>query len=160
MSSNVVNQTAYLRTSREYPEEIHQLSFELNKTYVDIATAVNTRVIGIFPKNRPAITGESWFYTTSRQQTLRQIYTVNAAQIATGFITHGIQNILPGQFTKNTGGSYTDGINSFGLFFATSIAITGQITFYVTSTRIVFVVGAGSPVLTAGTIVLEWLSRI
>ena len=54
MSSNLINQVAYLRTSREFPEELHQLTVEINKTYVDIANAVNARVIGLFPTNRPA----------------------------------------------------------------------------------------------------------
>jgi len=154
MASNVVNQTAFLRTSREYPEEVHQLSFELNKTYVDIAIAVNSRTIGIFPTNRPAITGEAFFLTTAKQQTFRQIYPFSS----TASINHGIKNVRPGQFTKCTG-SYTDGTNSFGLFFASSVAIPGQITFYVTSTQIVFSVGAGAPALTSGLIILEWLSQ-
>ena len=155
MSTNIVNQTAFLRTSREYPEEVHQLSFEVNKTYVDVAIAVNSRIIGIFPKNRPAITGEAWFFTTVKQQTFRQLFSFTT----TTAITHGIKNILPGKFTHNTGGSYTDGTNSFGLFYASSVAIAGQITFYITSTQIVFLVGAGAPVLNSGFIVLEWLSR-
>jgi len=75
MSANVVNQVAYLRTTREFPEEIHQLSVEINKCYVDIASAVNNRTISIFPKNRPAVNGENWFITNQRQQGFRQIYT-------------------------------------------------------------------------------------
>ncbi len=157
MSSNVVNQTAYLRTSREYPEEVHQLSFELNKTYVDIATAVNTRTIGIHSKNRPSITGEGFFLTTNKQETFRQIYPVSPADISAGFILHQIKDVTPGQFDGKCCGSYTDGINSFGLFFASSVPITGQTTFYVSPTQIVFVVGAGAPPLTSGLIILEWL---
>jgi len=155
MSSNVVNQTAYLRTSREYPEEVHQLSFEVNKSYVDIANAVNTRTIGIHPKNRPAITGEGFFITTNKQETFRQIYPITS----TTSIPHGIPNVMPGQFTK-CWGSYTDGTNSYGLFFASSVPIAGQITFYITSTQIVFLVGAGAPALTSGLITLEWLTRV
>lgn len=156
MSSNVVNQVAYLRTSREFPEEVHQLSFEVNKTYVDVANAVNTRTIGIHPKNRPAITGEGFFLTTNKQETFRQIYPVTSADIAAGFILHTIKNVTPGQFTKCTG-SYTDGTNSFGLFFASSVPIAGQTTFYITATQIILLVGAGAPVLTSGLIILEWL---
>lgn len=156
MSTNVVNQTAYLRTSREYPEEVHQLSFELNKTYVDIANAVNTRTIGIHPRNRPAVTGEGYFITTTKQETFRQLFTFTA----TTPINHQILNVMPGQFTPKCQGSYTDGTNTYGLFFATSVAIAGQITFYVTSTQIVFNVGGGAPALTSGIIILEWLARI
>jgi hypothetical protein len=81
---------------------------------------------------------------------------VTSADIAAGFILHQIKNVTPGQFTKCSG-SYTDGINSFGLFFASSVAIAGQTTFYISPTQIVFLVGAGAPVLTSGLIILEWL---
>jgi hypothetical protein len=63
-----------------------------------------------------------------------------------------------GQFTKCSG-SFTDGTNSYGLFYASSVAIVGQITFYVTATQIIFLVGAGAPTLTSGLIILEWLSE-
>ena len=155
MSSNVVNAVAYLRTSREFPEDLHQLTVESNKAYIDTANAINVRIIGIFPVTRPAITGESWFLVNNqRQQTFRQVYTFTA----TTAINHGITNVVPGQFTRCFG-SYTNGINTYGLIFATSVAIAGQITFYVTATQIVFVVGAGAPALTSGRIVLEWLSQ-
>tara|TARA_R110000868_G_scaffold229240_1_gene482247 strand:+ start:108 stop:578 length:471 start_codon:yes stop_codon:yes gene_type:complete len=155
MSSNIVNQIAYLRTSREFPEELHQLSVEVNKMYVDIAGAVNERTIGLFPVNRPAQTGNSYYILQNRkQQTLRQVYTFTA----TTAIDHNIKGTTPGQFI-NCFGSYTDGTNTYGLFFATSVAIAGQITFYITPTQIVFVVGGGAPALTSGIIVLEWLSQ-
>lgn len=157
MSSNVVNQTAYLRTAKEFPEDVHQLSFEVNRTYVDIANAVNNRTIGIYPTNRPAVTGNSFFLTTNRRQTFRQIYSVTAADIAAGFINHNIRNVIPGQFIQCCG-SYTDGTNTFGLFFASSVAIAGQTTFYVTSTQIILLVGGGAPVLTSGIIILEWIT--
>jgi hypothetical protein len=149
------NQIAYLRTSREFPEEIHQLSVEVNKSYIDIANAINVRTIGIFPTNRPAVTGESYYLVNNqKQQTLRQVYTFTT----TSSIAHGITVTTPNQFTSCFG-SYTDGTNSYGLIFATSVAIAGQITFYVTSSQIVFVVGAGAPALTSGRIVLQWLSQ-
>lgn len=157
MSSNVVNQTAFLRTSKEFPEELHQLSFEVNRTYVDIANAVNNRTIGIYPTNRPAVTGNSYFLTTNRKQTFRQIYAVTPADIAAGFITHNIPNVFPGQFI-NCFGSYTDGTDNFGLFFASSVLIAGQITFYVSATQIILLPDAGAPVLTTGLIVLEWIT--
>lgn len=155
MSTNVVNQVAYLRTSRNFPVEVEQLTVEVNKAYVDTANAVNNRIISLFPTNRPAITGESWFIVANqRQQTLRQVFRFTT----TANILHGIQVIQPGQFVRCFG-SYTDGVNTYGLIFATSVAIAGQIGFYVTSTQIIFTVGGGAPALTSGTIVLEWLSQ-
>ena len=155
MSTNVVNQVAYLRTSREFPEDLHQLTVEVNRAYVDTAQAVNSRIIGLFPTNRPAITGESWFINQNRsQQTLREVFTFTN----TASINHGINVVDPNQFTHGYG-SYTNGANSFGILFGTSVAVAGILSFYVTLTQIVFVVGAGSPTLTSGKIVLEWLSQ-
>jgi len=153
MSSNVVNAMPFLRTSREFPEDVHELAAQLNKSYVDIANVVNDRIIGLFPVNRPAITGERFYLNAPTQQTLRQVYIFTA----TTAINHGIGFVIPGQFTKCSG-SYTDGTNTYGLFFASSVAIAGQITFYVTTTQIIFLVGAGAPALTSGRIILEWLS--
>ena len=156
MSTNVVNQVAYLRTSREFPEAAHQLTVEVNKAYVDTANAVNNRIIGIFPTTRPAITGEGWFLTgNQKQQTLRQVYTFTT----TTAINHNVQIFTTNQFTRCFG-SYTDGTNTYGLIFGTSVAIAGQITFYTTATQIVFVVGGGAPALTSGRITLEWLSSV
>lgn len=123
--------------------------------YVDVAGAVNERTIGLFPVNRPAQTGNSFYLVKNqKQQTLRQVYTFTA----TTAIDHNIKGTTPGQFI-NCYGSYTDATNTYGLIFATSVAIAGQITFYVTPTQIVFVVGGGAPALTSGVIVLEWLSQ-
>lgn len=156
MSANIANQVPYLRTSREFPEEISQLTVEVNKSYVETANAVNLRTIGLFPTNRFAITGESWFLSgNKKQQTLRQVYTFTA----TTAISHGISVTSTTQFTRCFG-TYTNGTNSFGLIWGTSGAIPNQISFYVTSTQIVFVVDAGAPALTSGRIVLEWLSSV
>lgn len=154
--NNVINQIPYLRTTREFPENIQQLCVQVNKSYVDIANAVNNRTISIFPTSRPAITGESWFLNQNqRQQTLRQVYTFTA----TTAINHGITNMTPDRFCR-CWGSYTDGTNGYGLIWGTNVAVAGIITFYLTTTQIVFSVGAGAPALTSGRITLEWLSLV
>lgn len=155
MSSNVVNQIPYIRTSREFPQEVQQLAIEVNKSYVDIANNINARTIGIFPTNRPAITGESWFIDNQRQQTLRQVY----AFTTTAAINHGINVSAIERFTRMFG-TFTDGTNWYGLIAGSNVAIAGQISFYLTPTQIIFLVGAGAPALTKGTIVLEWLSDV
>lgn len=156
MSSNVVNQIPYLRTSRDFPTEDQLLQTELVKSYIDISQAVNNRIIGLFPTNVPAITGESFYLINNqKQQTLRQVYTFTT----TAAITHNIKVTDPNQFTKCSG-SFTDGTNSYGLFFASSVAIAGQRTFYVTSTQIIIVNGAGAPAFVSGRIILEWLSSV
>ena len=151
--SNIVNSVPNLRTSRDFPREVEQLAIEVNKCYIEIAQAINVRTIGLYPMNRAAITGNAYFFTTRPNQTLRQLYTFKT----TTAINHNIPNINPSQFVQCFG-SFTDGINGYGLFFASSVAIAGQITFYLTSTQIVFVLGAGAPTLTSGLIVLEWIS--
>jgi hypothetical protein len=155
MSSNVVNQTPFLRTSRNFPEEIGQFTVEVNKAYVDTANAVNNRTISLFPSDRPAINGESWFLTGNlRQQGFRQIY-----QFATTVpILHRIMITTPAQFVRGFG-SYTDGINTYGLIWGSTVAIAGQISFFISPTSIVFVIGAGAPVPTTGVVILEWLSQ-
>ena len=159
--NNIVNQIPYLRTSRSFPEEIHQLSVEVNRSYVEIAEAINNRTISIFPTNRPAITGESFFLTSSRQQTLRQVYTVTNTELTAGSIPHGLDSVYKSipYFTRLYG-QYTDGTNWYGILPTTTVSITGQVSFYVTPTTINFLVGAGAPALTKGIIILEWMSQI
>lgn len=163
MSSNIVNQVAYLRTSREFPEDLHQIAVESNKSYVDVANAVNSRTIGIYPVNRPAITGNTFFITNQRQQTLRQVYTFTSVStpIPTGFKLANISQVV------QMYGTYSDGTNTYGLIAGTSAAIAGQISFYIalngsssSSDNITFLSGAGSPSLTTGIIVIEWISNI
>lgn len=155
MSTNVVNQVAYLRTSRSFPIEIQQLTVELDKAYVDTANAVNNRIISIFPTTRPAINGESWFIRNNeRQQGFRQVYVFTT----TANILHGIDFTKVDRFTRNFG-EFTDGTNWYGLINGSNVVIAGQISFYLTPTNIVFVTGGGAPVLTRGNIVLEWLSQ-
>ena len=148
--------TPYLPRQRNFPRDNSQvLGIELDKSYIEIASRVNERTIGIYAVNFPIVTGNQWFLIgqPQRQQTIRQAYVFTS----TVPINHGINVTDPSQFVLCSG-SYTNGTNSFGLPFATSVAIAGQITFYLTATQIIFVVGAGAPALTSGKIILEWIS--
>ncbi len=158
MSTNFVNQVAYLRTSREFPEELHQLSVEINKSYVDIANAVNARTIGLFPVNRPAQTGNSFYFTSTRQQTLRQVY-------AFGAIAAGASLNIPYKITGFSrlimlyGAVVTDAPDERPIPFASVVANGNIQTILDTAnSRIVITVGAGSPNVISGFIVFEWLS--
>src|SRR6188768_2798974 len=108
MSANVVNQVAFLRTSREFPEEPVQLVTEINKSYIDVANAVNNRTISIYPANRPAITGNNFFIKNQRRQSLRQIYYITsvAAPLAHGirFFPNIIFTMMYGQFSDSAMG--------------------------------------------------------
>jgi hypothetical protein len=161
MSANVVNQMPFLRTSRNFPEEIGQFTVEVNKAYVDTANAVNNRTISLFPSDRPAINGESWFQVGNlKQQGFRQIYPFTVTPPATVPIPilHRIMIVTPAQFVRGFG-SYTDGTNTYGLIWGSTVAIAGQISFFISPTSIVFVIGAGAPVPTSGVVILEWLSQ-
>lgn len=156
----------YLRTSREYPEELHQLTVEINKSYLDIANVVNARTIGLYPTNRPAITGNSFFLTTSRQQSLRQVYIVPAGIMTGSAINLGFKISSISQFTPKCYGTFTDATNWYGLIFASNVAIAGQVSFYLAvngastvTDQIVFEVGAAAPAVTYGNIILEWISN-
>lgn len=155
VNPNPINQNPYLRTSREFPPDLNQLCQEVDKSYIDVASAVNNRSIGLYPTDRPAVTGDSWYLEPRRrQQTQRQVFVFSS----TSSIDHQIYSLRPTQICKAFG-TYTDGTNSYGLLFGTSVAVAGLISFYITPTQIVFVNGAGAPALSSGRIVLEWLSN-
>lgn len=159
--SSIINQSPFLRTARKFPEDLHMLALEVDKTYIDIANAVNNRTIGLFPTTRPAINGESWFLTKNqRQQGFRQVYLFEA----TGNVPHGIPFDDVSYFT-NCFGSYTDGTNWYGVIFGSNVAIAGQVSFYITPTtssasgNIVILSGAGAPTIDYGLIVLQWITN-
>jgi hypothetical protein len=158
--NNFINKAPYLRTSREFPEDLVQLCLEVNKSYVDIAGAVNNRTISIFPTSRPAITGETWYIAKNqRQQSLRQIYPFSSftspMNIPHGIITSGIFS-----FSKIYGTAY-DGTYWYTLPYVDVVDATNQIIVIVSSTDIIITAGAGSPpAIMSGIIVLEWLSQV
>lgn len=154
MSSNFFNATPYLKTTQDFPRDNRDLSTILTKTYIETAQAINTRTIGHFPTNKPAITGERYFFSSQPNQVIRRVYEFDAA----GNIAHGIPDGDILQFVKGYG-SYTDGTNWYGVLFGTSVSIAGLCSFYITDTNIVVDLGAGAPAISSGTIVIEWLSK-
>lgn len=71
-------QTPFLPTSRVFPDNYVELEPHLTKMYIDVAQAVNSRVIGIYDKFQ-VVTGERWFNDLDPQkkrQTYRQVYSV------------------------------------------------------------------------------------
>lgn len=156
MSTNIVNQSPFLRTSREFPEEMHQLTVEVNRAYVDIANVVNDREIGLYPANRPAMNGQRFYIQgNSPQQGFRQIYTFTAA----GNIAHGITTSNIYGFT-HIYGAFTDGSVWYPLPYVNATAANNQVSVTVTSTNIVITAGGGSPpTITKGVVVLEWITN-
>ena len=158
MMPAAVNHDSYLRTSRNFPMEPQALAVEVNRSYVDIANAVNAKIIGIFPVNRSAVTGESWFLNGSaqRQQTLRQVYTFTAA----GNIAHGLNLAQLSNITRIYGTIF-DGSVYYPLPYVDVTNVNNQVSVSVTGTNIVVTAGAGSPPsITSGLVVLEWLANV
>lgn len=160
--TSVINQNPFLRTTREFPEESYLLSLEVNRSYVDIANAVNSRTISLFPTQRSANTGESWYLDRNfKQQTLRQVYTfTSSADIPIGFKFSTID-----QFS-HCYGSFTDGTNFYGVIYGSSVVIAGQLSFFLfntgigTSTDVIrFRSDGATPTIQKGLIVLEWISQ-
>lgn len=164
---NVVNTVPFLKTSRDFPEDDENLSVEMDKAYIEIAQAINLRIIGIFSLNRPSITGESWFITSSKQQTLRQIYKVPSGIITGSTIDLGFKIANISMFSPKCYGTFTDGTDTYGIIYASNVDIAGQVSFYLhvnaanpKSDQIVFEVGAGAPTITSGIVLIEWLSDV
>lgn len=159
--TNTINNTPYIRSTREFPENAPDLAFQCSKSYLEIANAINQRTIGIYPVTKSAVNGNAYYFTPVKQQGLRQMYTfTTTVNIDLGFKLFSIDRMI------NMYGTYSDGTSFFGLIAGSNIAIPGQISFFVTvngasttSDIITFLVGAGAPALTRGTIVLEWSSK-
>lgn len=163
LNQNIANQVSFLRTSRNFPEDPHSLSLELSKSYIDIANSVNSRIIGIFPNNIPAITGESWYFSNRRQQTLRKVY--NFGSIAAGTeldIPVNIQNFT--SFTRIYGTVITTALDYRPLpYIDPGVLTTGMALLVgpvagVISIRIVL--GATAVPISTGIVILEWLSQV
>ncbi len=147
----------FLRVQRNFPNnDVKTLSVENDRAYIDIASKVNDRTIGLFAAGVAAITGEQWFLSGSaqQQQTFRQAYPFTS----TAAINHGIDTSNITYITRMYGQYLDAGGNWDGLIAATPTAIVGQISFYLTPTQIIFVSGAGAPTVSRGIIVLEWLA--
>lgn len=147
----------YLPRQKSFPvDDVQSLSFIIDKVYIETASRVNERTIGLYANNIKVITGEKWYLQgePNVQQSLRQVYQFTA----TGTIPHNIPLTDLSQILPTSYGSFTDGTNWYGAIYASNVAIAGQVSFYVTPTNIVVIAGAGAPAITSGTIVLTWLS--
>ena len=155
--SNVTNPTAFLRTTRQFPEDSQALSVELDKMYVDVSNKMNVREIALYNTNFPAQTGQQWFVSQAKSQsTFRQIYTFTAA----GNIAHGITLSKINGFTKIYG-TFTNGTNWYPLPYVDATAANNQVSISVTPPNIVITAGGGAPpTITSGFVVLEWLAFV
>jgi hypothetical protein len=151
-----IQTSPFLQRQRNFPvEDLQVLGVEIDKTYIDIASRVNERTIGIYATNIPIQTGESWYFTgnSNKQQTLRQVYSITSYAA----FNHGINFSSVSTFTVIRGIGY-DGTNYFPLPYVSGAAVANQVGLLVTPTQVTFSNGAGAPVIKSGFILLEWLS--
>jgi len=160
----IANQTPYLRTSRNFPHDLALLAVEVTRTYIDVASAVNQRTIGIFPTNRPAVTGESFYFDkNAKQQTLRQLYVFGAIAAGTELdIPHGITNLdqfsrIYGTVVTNIPGDYRPLPYIDPGLLTNGMTVLVGIVAGVPSIRIIL--GATAIPVVKGLIVLEWISQ-
>lgn len=159
--NNNSNQVPFLRTSREFPEEdIHQLTVEIDRAYLDISNAVNARTIGIFTVNRSSVTGESWFLSSNRrQQSQREVYPFGAiapgGSLSIPYKTNGFD-----QFSRIYGTCLTGQPDARPIPYA-SVSANANIDLRIDTVNLNIIIanGAASPAIVSGLIILEWLSQ-
>jgi hypothetical protein len=160
----------YLRVQRLFPyDDVKNLSGQIDQAYIDIATKVNLRTIGIFPTNFQVATGETWYLAggSQRQQTLRQVYPF-------GPITPGTTILIPTGININTLFLFTriygeivtiSGTNFRPIPYINPNLLSDGIGILVGNfgappvQNIQIIVGATSPAIGSGFVVLEWLSQ-
>ncbi len=154
MSTNLRSQVPFLRVQRLFPQEAQALSVEIDRAYIDIANAVNSRMLGTFSSGFSTQNGETWYLNGLKYSGFRQFYPFTAA----GSIPHGIKTDAITTFTKIYG-TFTDGTNFYPLPYIDATAANNQISVSMTPTNIVITAGAGSPpTIVRGYIVLEYLT--
>jgi len=154
MSGRIINSGPFLRASRDFPEDSQAMRMELIKMYNDVSNNTNARTIGNFATGGSSVNGESWFFTGTRQQGLRQVY----AFTTFASITHNLQINNIGRFVRIFG-AFTDGSVWYPLPYVSSTA-ANQVGVKVTSTQIVFDAGGTAPTPTNGQVVLEWIGNV
>jgi hypothetical protein len=156
---NQFHRQPYLKVQWQFPnEEAKTLASQMDKAYIDIAIKVNSRVIGTYAVNIFSVTGERWYFqgSSSAQQSQRRVFTFTAV----GNIPHGLNWPEVSSISPRSYGTFTDGTNWYGVIYASSVDIIGQVTFYVTPTNIVVLADGAAPAITSGIIVLEYLSVV
>lgn len=162
--NKIINQVPYLRSSRQFPEDIHQLCVEVNRSYIDIANAVNNRTISIFPSNLPAVTGESWYLNENRrQQTFRKAYSFGTISSGSELdIPTGITDFV--SFTRIWGVITTNVVDYRPIPYIDVSSLDNGVSILVGEVagmqQIRIILGVSAPPVTSGIAVLEYLTNI
>lgn len=162
MTISISTQAPFLRTSRKFPQDLNILEKELTNMYLDIAFAVNARIIGNYT-NVASLTGSIWNTSstamgtgTFKISTYRQVYNFGTvAPNATLRIAHGITTLA--QFTSITGTCITNFPDYRPIPFADPSVATGNIALLCNNSQVIVINGSTAPTINSGIIVLEWL---
>lgn len=158
MTTQFVNKTPYLRTTRQFPQDPQGLQVEIQRGWTELANCINVRDIAIYD-TVPIITGQQWFNTQgdnqqTKRQSGRQVFTFSDSNLT---ITHNIAGITQA-FIKEA--NIYDGTFWYTLPYVDVSSANNQVSVKVSTTQIIVTKGAGSPpTIVSGIIVLEWLSQ-
>lgn len=151
--------TAFLPTSRTFPENQASRIIEHTSTYIDTANAVNVREIAIYQDQQEILTGQQWSIpgdTTKKYSILRKaIYFGAIAAGATLTVAHGIPNLV--ECTLINGTCITAVPDYRPIPFADTANVTNQISILVTPVNLVITNGATAPNITSGKAVIEYI---
>lgn len=154
---------SFLPTSEVFPADQSQLLIKMTTNYTDIAQAVNIREIALYQNGQAVLTGQQFSVpgtNNEKKYTFRQTYYFGA--IATGatlLIAHNIDVSATGlrQFTAMYGTCVTDIVDYRPIPWSSTAAVNQQISLRVAGANIEIINGAGSPNITSGIVVLEYL---
>lgn len=157
MSTPIAN-SPLLPTQRKFPhDDMKQLASVCDYSYIDVASKVNARTIGVFPSGYQIATGEQWVLSgqPSAQNSLRRVYAFTNSTLT---IAHGINFTTLTNFIRIFGCFY-DGTSWQSLPYVDVTAVNKQVTIAVNSTNIVITKGVAAPTISSGLCVLEWISQ-
>ncbi|MDE1970959.1 MAG: hypothetical protein KGI50_05285 [Patescibacteria group bacterium] len=144
----------YLRLQRQFPsDDIHSMSIEMNRAWIDLALKVNARTIGTYSQGNPSATGNTYYYSGKSLPSQSQLYLYTGSAT----IAHGISVSTATKFVRIYG-TLTDGTNWYPLPYVDVTDVTKSMTVNVDSTNINVTLGASAPSVTSGYVVLEWIS--
>ena len=159
-STNV--RTAYLNTSEVFPQDQSQFLIKITDVYSKTANAVNIRQIGLFQEGNAQLTGQQFSTFANSSVTkfsYRKIFYFGAINTgATLNIPHGITNLV--QLTNLYGTCITDVVDYRPIPFADVGVVVNSIAIRATGGvggNIIIQNGAGSPPITSGIAVIEYL---
>ena len=151
--------TAFLPTSRVFPEDASERIITHTSVYTDTANAMNIREISIYEDEQEILTGQQWSIpgnTSKKNYVLRKVIYFGAIVAgATLTVAHGIPNLV--ECTLIHGTCITAVPDFRPIPYADTANVTNQISILVTPVNLVITNGATAPNITSGKAVIEYV---